>query len=88
MPIPVDGEVAFYIRVLGPVMPFLYLESMVDGVLKGLNQQLSTFRYSVYDSVGRIAKKRNSRYTPLTSAPPSSRSVRGAEIPRGTAQGR
>lgn len=50
-----DGEVAFYIRVLGPVMPFLYLESMVDGVLKGLNQQLSTFRYSVYDSVGRIA---------------------------------
>lgn len=50
-----DGQVGFYIRVLGPVMPFMYLESMVDGILKGLNQQLSTFRYSVWDSVARIA---------------------------------
>jgi stage V sporulation protein B len=50
-----DSQVGFYIRVLGPVMPFMYLESMVDGVLKGLNQQLSTFRYSVWDSVVRIA---------------------------------
>ncbi len=49
-----DSQVGFYIRVLGPVMPFLYLESMVDGILKGLNQQLSTFRYSVWDSVVRI----------------------------------
>jgi len=50
-----DSQVGFYIRVLGPVMPFMYLESMVDGILKGLNQQLSTFRYSVWDSVARIA---------------------------------
>lgn len=49
-----DGQVGFYIRVLGPVMPFLYMESMVDGILKGLNQQLSTFRYSVWDSALRI----------------------------------
>lgn len=49
-----DAEVALYIRVLGPVMPFMYLESVVDGVLKGLDQQLSTFRYSVWDSLGRI----------------------------------
>ena len=50
-----DAQVGFYIRVLGPVMPFLYLESMVDGILKGLDQQLSTFRYSVWDSLARIA---------------------------------
>lgn len=50
-----DGQVGFFIRVLGPVAPFMYLESMVDGILKGLNQQLSTFRYSVWDSVARIA---------------------------------
>lgn len=49
-----DSQVGFYIRVLGPVAPFMYLESMVDGVLKGLNQQLATFRYSVCDSVIRI----------------------------------
>lgn len=50
-----DGQVGFYIRVLGPVTPFMYLESMVDGILKGINQQLATFRYSVWDSVARIA---------------------------------
>lgn len=49
-----DGQVGFFIRVLGPVAPFMYLESMVDGILKGLNQQLSTFRYSVWDSAARI----------------------------------
>ncbi|MBQ8646518.1 MAG: oligosaccharide flippase family protein, partial [Oscillospiraceae bacterium] len=37
-----DAEVGFYIRVLGPVMPFMYLESMVDGVLKGMDEQLAT----------------------------------------------
>ncbi len=49
-----DSQVGFYIRVLGPVMPFMYLESMVDGILKGLNQQLATFQYSVWDSIARI----------------------------------
>ena len=33
----------------------MYLESMVDGVLKGLGEQLATFRYAVADSVFRIA---------------------------------
>ena len=47
-------EIGFYIGVLGPLMPFLYLESMVDGILKGVGEQLSTFRYSVCDSVLRI----------------------------------
>ena len=47
-------EIGFYIGVLAPLMPFLYLESMVDGILKGVGEQLSTFRYSVCDSVLRI----------------------------------
>ncbi len=50
-----SAEIGFYIRVLGPLMPFMYLESMVDGMLKGLNEQLSTFRYTAVDSVMRIA---------------------------------
>lgn len=50
-----DEEVGLYIRILGPVMPFLYLESMVDGVLKGMDEQISTFKYSTWDSVLRIA---------------------------------
>ena len=43
-----------YIRVLGLVAPFMYLESMVDGILKGLGEQLATFRYSLLDSALRI----------------------------------
>lgn len=47
-------EVGFYLRVLGPIMPFLYLEGMVDGILKGLGEQLATFRYSLWNSLLRI----------------------------------
>lgn len=48
-------EVGFYLSVLGPLMPFMYLESMVDGILKGLGEQLSSFRYAALDSVVRMA---------------------------------
>lgn len=50
-----DGApVGFYLSVLGPLMPLMYAESMVDGILKGLDQQLATFRYAVADSLIRI----------------------------------
>ena len=48
-------EVGFLLRVLAPIMPFMYLESIADGILKGLNQQVSSLKYSVADSVIRIA---------------------------------
>ena len=48
-------EIGFYLGILGPLMPFLYLESMVDGMLKGVDQQFATFRYTMLDSVLRIA---------------------------------
>lgn len=47
-------EIGGYLRFLGPLMPFMYLESIVDGILKGLGEQLASFRYSVIDSVLRI----------------------------------
>lgn len=47
-------EVGFLIGVLAPIMPFMYLESVVDGLLKGLDQQVSSLKYSVLDSVIRI----------------------------------
>ena len=47
-------EIGFYISVLGPLMPLMYLESMVDGLLKGLDRQIATFRYTVVDSAARI----------------------------------
>ena len=49
-----DAQVGGYIQALGLVAPFMYLESMVDGMLKGLGQQLATFRYSLLDSALRI----------------------------------
>ncbi len=47
-------EVGLLIGVLAPLMPLMYLESVVDGLLKGLNQQVSSLLYSVIDSVLRI----------------------------------
>ena len=37
-----------------PLVPAMYVESMVDGILKGLNQQVSTLKYSVIDSGVRL----------------------------------
>ncbi len=35
-------------------MPLMYLESMVDGAMKGVGEQKAAFRYSVWDSILRI----------------------------------
>jgi len=47
-------EVGFLIGVLAPIMPFMYLENVVDGLLKGLDQQVSSLKYSMLDSILRI----------------------------------
>lgn len=47
-------EVGVYLRVLAPLVPIMYGESIVDGMLKGLNQQMSSLKYSVADSAIRI----------------------------------
>ena len=49
-----SSEVGIYLRVLAPLTPIMYTESIVDGMLKGLNQQNSSLRYSVIDSALRI----------------------------------
>ena len=36
-------------------MPLLYLESMVDGAMKGVGEQRAVFRYSLWDAILRIA---------------------------------
>ena len=47
-------EVGIYLRVLAPLTPIMYTECMVDGLLKGLNQQVSSLKYSLTDSALRI----------------------------------
>ena len=50
-----SAEAGFYLKVLGPAMPLLYLESMVDGAMKGVGEQKAVFRYSLWDAILRIA---------------------------------
>ncbi len=49
-----SNEVGIYLRVLAPLTPIMYTESIVDGMLKGLNQQNSSLKYSLLDSSSRI----------------------------------
>jgi len=49
-----SAEAGFYMEALAPAMPLVYLESMVDGAMKGMGEQKAVFKYSVWDSVLRI----------------------------------
>lgn len=47
-------EVGFLLCALSPIVPLMYLDSVSDGILKGLDQQGFTFRTSVADSAIRV----------------------------------
>ncbi len=49
-----DAEVGRLIKTLAPLVPLMYLDSISDGILKGMDLQLITFRNSVLDSALRI----------------------------------
>ena len=49
-----ERETGFLIKALAPLVPLMYLESVCDGILKGLDQQGYSFVYGVIDSVSRI----------------------------------
>lgn len=50
-----SDEVGVMLRALAPLVPAMYVDSMVDGLLKGLGQQVSTLKYSLVDSALRLA---------------------------------
>lgn len=45
-----DGQCAEYLRVLAPLLPIMYTDTTVDGILKGLDQQVYSMRYNIIDS--------------------------------------
>lgn len=47
-------EVGFMLRILAPLIPFMYLDRIVDGSLNALDQQMSTLRYNLIDMSIRI----------------------------------
>lgn len=48
-------DVGNLLKALSPIVPLMYLDSISDGILKGLDQQVFSFRTSISDSVIRIA---------------------------------
>ena len=49
-----DADVGFLLCSLSPIIPFMYLDAVSDGILKGLDLQKFTFFTSVGDSATRI----------------------------------
>ena len=49
-----NPDVGFLLSALSPIVPFMYLDAISDGILKGLDQQKFTFYTSVIDSSIRI----------------------------------
>lgn len=49
-----DKGVGVFIKTLAPIIPLLYLDQVVDGMLKGLNEQLHYLIYNIIDSVTRV----------------------------------
>ena len=49
-----DATVGLILLILGPLTPWMYLDSVVSGMLKGLGQQVHSLWFAVIDSVVRI----------------------------------
>lgn len=49
-----SSDVGFLLKALAPIVPFMYLDSISDGILKGLDQQNFSFRTAISDSTIRI----------------------------------
>jgi len=49
-----EKDVGFLLKALSPIVPLMYLDSISDGILKGLDQQVFSFRTAISDSVIRI----------------------------------
>ena len=45
-----SAEAAKYIRIFAPLVPVMYLDTTVDGMLKGLGQQLHSMFYNIIDA--------------------------------------
>lgn len=45
-----SNEAVMYIRILSPLVPIMYMDTVTDGMLKGLDQQIYSMRYNIIDS--------------------------------------
>lgn len=50
-----SAEIGLFIQLLAPIIPLVYLDQVVDGMLKGLNEQLHYLMYNIIDSITRVS---------------------------------
>ncbi len=50
-----NDEIGPLLKTLALIVPFMYIEVVSDGILKGLGQQVSCLKYSMIDSIFRIS---------------------------------
>jgi stage V sporulation protein B len=48
-----DAKVGSLLMIFAPLVPLMYLDMIVDSILKGLNQQMSSMKYNIADSAMR-----------------------------------
>ncbi len=49
-----NTQTGTYIKILAPIVPFMYLDGIVDGMLKGLNQQTFYLICNIIDAIIRL----------------------------------
>ena len=48
-------DVSLYIRLFAPIVPFMYVDNVIDGMLKGLDLQINSMRYNIIDAAVTLA---------------------------------
>lgn len=49
-----NAEAGDYMRVLSPIIPLIYTDHAVDGILKGLDEQIATCKCNLFDGALRV----------------------------------
>ncbi len=50
-----NSDCGFYIKILAPLVIVMYMDTAVDGMLKGLDQQMSYMKYNIIDAGSCVA---------------------------------
>ncbi|MBQ8227943.1 MAG: oligosaccharide flippase family protein [Clostridia bacterium] len=50
-----NDDCSFYIKILAPLIVVMYMDTSVDGMLKGLDQQMSYMKYNIIDAGSCVA---------------------------------
>lgn len=49
-----NPQVGMYIKILAPLVTFMFLDDVVDSALKGMNEQLNSLKFNIIESATRV----------------------------------